>query len=475
MGKIIRITESQFEYVVKNMVKKTILLKEGKPRGFYKPLWTKDDQILALYIGLYGDNKLSLTTPDIAARVIGTSPDSLRTESKNYTPFIGEPGLRRKTDVPLQVEVFKDYGKLPETILREICNKIIEHGLENPNEYVKKYELGNLIGNERENVEKERNRLLKLKGVTNPKKFKLLSTRPKYQPLELNDGSEKNDFIKFLTDVYSKFEQLTKNNFDKNLQSIESDIEFMIDYLKEDSLLDLSEIENELTPKKQEFIKFLEDVYNKTKQIRKDNLEKYSHTIKSDIEFMIDYLKEDIPLTEQLTYDEFKNNPRLEALRNAIDNNKIVGVAFVKPDNSVRAMCFRKYLKSYVASETQKTEKQISMGERHNQISVVDLNIYNKLLRETGNSETASKSSWRKITLPNVLGFIAGSTFIDLRGPEDNNILERFGEDVYNSLTKSMINAIELNHEENVEIDVEGVEHMDEPEVPEDGDGVLNI
>lgn len=160
-------------------------------------------------------------------------------------------------------------------------------------------------------------------------------------------------------------------------------------------------------------------------------------------------------LEEELTYDEFNNSPRLQSLRDAINNNKIVGVAFVKADGSVRAMCFRKYLKSYIPSEKEKTEKQLAMASTHNQITVVDLNLYNKALRETGDSEMASKRCWRKMTLPNVLGFIAGATFVDLRGEEDNNILERYGEEIYNSLTKTMVSAIERNQNQNVELAVE--------------------
>jgi len=167
------------------------------------------------------------------------------------------------------------------------------------------------------------------------------------------------------------------------------------------------------------------------------------------------FIKESYNLLEELTYNEFQNSPRLQSLREAINNNKIVGVAFVKVDGTVRAMCFRKYLKSYIPSEKEKTEKQLAMSETHSQIPVVDLNVYNKALRETGDSEMASKRCWRKINLPNVLGFIAGSIFEDLRGPEDNNILERYGEEVYNSLTKSMVNAIERNQAENVAMAVE--------------------
>jgi hypothetical protein len=52
----------------------------------------------------------------------------------------------------------------------------------------------------------------------------------------------------------------------------------------------------------------------------------------------------------------------------------------------------------------------------------------------------ASKVAWRSISLENVLGFMVRGNFVDLR--DENDIMNRFGEEVYNSLTKSMKNAL---------------------------------
>ena len=52
----------------------------------------------------------------------------------------------------------------------------------------------------------------------------------------------------------------------------------------------------------------------------------------------------------------------------------------------------------------------------------------------------AAKGAWRSINLENVLGFMVRGNFIDLR--DENEIMDRFGEQVYNSLTKSMKNAL---------------------------------
>ncbi len=79
---------------------------------------------------------------------------------------------------------------------------------------------------------------------------------------------------------------------------------------------------------------------------------------------------------------------------------------------------------------------------------VVDINAYNKKLKELRNmgidddqaKSEASKVAWRSISLENVLGFMVRGNFVDLR--DENDIMNRFGEEVYNSLTKSMKNAL---------------------------------
>lgn len=143
---------------------------------------------------------------------------------------------------------------------------------------------------------------------------------------------------------------------------------------------------------------------------------------------------------DELDYYSFKNNDELSLLRNAIDKNKTISVAFVKKDGTVRHMGVRKYLSSYVPSETPKTDRQMNIEQNNDILRVVDINAYIKTLRETGDKSLAAKGAWRVINLKNVLGFLSGGRFIDLR--DENQIIERFGDEIYNSLTKSMINAM---------------------------------
>jgi len=172
--------------------------------------------------------------------------------------------------------------------------------------------------------------------------------------------------------------------------------------------------------------------------------------IKRVLELMIN---EQFEMNE-LDYESFRTNENLEILRNALDKNKTVSVAFVKKDGSVRHMGVRKYLSSYVPSEKEKTEKQANVESNNNLKRVIDINAYIRTLKETGDKELASKSAWRTINLKNVLGFLTGGQFIDLR--DENEIMERFGEEVNNSLTKSMVRSMEQQAE-----DVENIEEPD--------------
>jgi hypothetical protein len=93
----------------------------------------------------------------------------------------------------------------------------------------------------------------------------------------------------------------------------------------------------------------------------------------------------------------------------------------------------------------------------HDLKKVVDVNSYKKELKRLRNENPemnademkamASKGAWRSINLKNVLGFMVGGQFIDLR--DENDIMGRYGEDVYTSLTKSMTDAMNQEAQQN--------------------------
>ncbi len=151
---------------------------------------------------------------------------------------------------------------------------------------------------------------------------------------------------------------------------------------------------------------------------------------------------------DELDYQSYTEGDDLQQLRDAIDRYILVSVAFVKKDGSVRHMAIKKNISSYVGSDREKSEKQMNVEMNNNIKKVVDINAYNKKLKELRNmgvdddqaKAEASKVAWRSISLENVLGFMVRGNFVDLR--DENDIMNRFGEEVYNSLTKSMKNAL---------------------------------
>jgi len=145
---------------------------------------------------------------------------------------------------------------------------------------------------------------------------------------------------------------------------------------------------------------------------------------------------------DEISYDDYMSGEPLQSLRNALDKNQMVSVAYVKKDGSVRHMLVKRNISSYVRSDREKTEKQANVESNNDIKKVVDFTLYRKNLRDNGgDKEMAAKSCWRTINLKDVLGFSAGGNFIDLR--EENDILNRFGETVYGSLTKSMQRAMD--------------------------------
>lgn len=142
-----------------------------------------------------------------------------------------------------------------------------------------------------------------------------------------------------------------------------------------------------------------------------------------------------------LSHQDFHTSEDLSDLRNAINTNKIVSVAFVKKDGTVRHLAIKKYLSSYVPSETEKSDKQSNVESNNDIMKVVDINSYIKDIKSGLEKDAAAKKCWRTVTLGNVLGFLSGGKFKDLR--QENNIQERFGEEVYNSLTKSMVKSMD--------------------------------
>jgi hypothetical protein len=220
----------------------------------------------------------------------------------------------------------------------------------------------------------------------------------------------------------------------------------------------------------------------KDKELYKECLAEYGDIIDKGLHFF--GLDEETEVDE-LDHAGFHDRDDLQVLRDSIDRNKMVSVAFVKKDGTVRHMLVRKSLKSYVGSDAEKTDAQMNVEANHDLKKVVDINAYKRELKRLRNENPdmdpeemktmAAKTCWRSISLKNVLGFMVGGQFIDLR--DENDIMGRFGEEVNNSLTKSMVNAMNQEVAQEEEPEVENEPHAPEPgqENPEENiDGPIN-
>lgn len=173
-------------------------------------------------------------------------------------------------------------------------------------------------------------------------------------------------------------------------------------------------------------------------------------------------------LSVEEDYRQLMTRDDLKVLRDAIDDNIIVSVAFVKKDGTVRHMAIKKTLGAYVPSSKEKTDKQANVEQNNDIKKVVDVNAYIKNLKELkgqGMEEDeakaeAAKSAWRSINLKNVLGFMVKNQFIDLR--DENEIQSRFGDEVYNSLTPAMQSKLAQSQQESVDPTMEASDYDDD-------------
>ena len=88
---------------------------------------------------------------------------------------------------------------------------------------------------------------------------------------------------------------------------------------------------------------------------------------------------------DELDHAGFHDRDDLQILRDSIDRNKMVSVAFVKKDGSVRHMLIRKSLKSSVFSDAPKTDAQMNIQSNHDLKRVVDINSYKRELKKLRN------------------------------------------------------------------------------------------
>jgi len=224
MKKRILLRESQLKPLIR------LRLIEYGQKGRWKPEWDKGDQILAMYNSLYGIEEFGMSKKDVAEKIIGTSLASFNQQTSNFDFQHTGEGLDRPHD--LQSEVYQEFKDVPKEKFKEICKQIIDRRLETPPEAVTKKEIGGEIGNKRDEIEKERMDALRKKGITDPSRFKLISSVPADpvpdeipSVMKVTSKEEVKDFLSNLIN------RITNAESKEDIQKLAHDVEFIKDYI----------------------------------------------------------------------------------------------------------------------------------------------------------------------------------------------------------------------------------------------------
>ena len=175
-------------------------------------------------------------------------------------------------------------------------------------------------------------------------------------------------------------------------------------------------------------------------------------------------------LNEYATYDTLDDE-----IKQSYNGGKILSVVFVKSNGTVRPMAFSKFTKKYKPSESPKSDAQANVLINNNLMVGYDRNVYNKLKKELGYDRSlpleqqeqieqeAAKKSYRRFKLDQVLGFLTGGKFYDLRS--ENNISPEIADQLTDRMKQAA--ADELNQAESDETTTDEPQ-LDENAKPED-------
>lgn len=177
MKKVIKLKESD----LKNFISKILLEK----KIFYKRVWDKEDQILAMFNSRFGVRELGVTSSYVANNVIGTTTNSFNLSTLNFDSMDGKVGLKNYNKInrkpleilPVQLKVHEEFKDVPKEEFKKICLNIIKEKEKIPNNYT----IGQEIGSKRDQIDKEREDAL-IRAGKDPKKFNLVKSEPAFTP-----------------------------------------------------------------------------------------------------------------------------------------------------------------------------------------------------------------------------------------------------------------------------------------------------
>lgn len=242
MKKYVQLTENELKNVIIDILNEEngFELTEYGHRGLWKPKWSEQDQLLAMYNYLYGIEDLGINKEELMDEVIGSSVDSFNQQTANFRSLYTNrtEGLPRESNP--QNFVYAKYKNLSKSELKKICLNIIQERLANPDVAVTKKKLGQEIGAKRDEIKKGREDALRKAGISNPEKWKVTRSEPLNPPIEdepentTEGGNEINQIKDFLSSIVDKIRNVSSKD---ELEKLATDLEFIIEYM-DDELID---------------------------------------------------------------------------------------------------------------------------------------------------------------------------------------------------------------------------------------------
>jgi len=248
MGKKIRLTESQFNSVIKFRLLSESPIKPINPKldtlpgskGRWKDEWNEDDQILGMFNSLYGIEELGISKRDAAEKIIGTSEGSFAKQTSNFDYLRTGEGLDRPHE--LQSKLYNELKDKSREELKRIALDILIKREQNPETAVTRKQTGAAIGNKRDEISTSRDEGLRKLGK-DPSKYKLIRSAPKVSepsddeldipdelgtPMNTTPNPKKEDMKRFLNDLLNNMRGAESI---EDVQKLSGDVEFIRDYL----------------------------------------------------------------------------------------------------------------------------------------------------------------------------------------------------------------------------------------------------
>jgi len=337
MKKIIRLTESGFNVILKELIQEQKEIDEAGGQRI-KPFWNEEDQLMALYNEKYGLGDIwpgefrndAQRREDFTNQVIGSSGASLLKQGLNFRRLrtkntINPEGYSREA-AEMQKLVFDKYDHMNRQELKNIVIDIIEKKLQNPDDSVSTYK--EILKKNKFNATKDKalEAQLKLHDL-DPKRYPLPSGYVKPEPekrFNIRKSPEPELIPEPTPEIPSEPEAPEESPMDK-LKSIHHRIKNASSPDEIKSMADeIESVRNSIDEKG--IREYLRTIYHRMQNIKSsENINKIS----DEIEFIMSYIDANLSDEEQsmvAEMAEFVKNKKtlIESIDRIKNLNKII-------------------------------------------------------------------------------------------------------------------------------------------------------